>query len=456
MNTRYAMLLLLSLMVPAVLQGQEDRGNGAPQFGFDFALGVISFQDSETGEAVTYQQVAFQPDLQLGPFGVGLNLELNYRFTGGDGSEFEIREEDWIPSGNLTILDLYLPKINYARYGTKGEPIFMQFGTIPSATLGNGFIVDRYTNGLFRPQRRVFGGVIDLDGPLFGVPYAGFESLVGNMAAWDVLAGRVYVRPFAGTTLPVLPALQVGTTVAADRDPWYHVRRNPAPDNPYLSDDPPSEKPDQAALVWGADLRLPVIASPVFDMTVFADLIRQNGGTGGMAGASGRVLQFILYGAQARFLQDNVVPSYFDFTYDRRRAERYRIWSGEEQLTGGAGWSGELGFALPSDLLVFRARLEGPFSPGSTSGYPEVRGTVSLAEGAVPGFAGLSADAYYEKFNLESISDLTRAEDALIGARINVRTGPVIISLVYDLTYDPLADGDPWVVSAGLETVISF
>ncbi|MFW5826521.1 MAG: hypothetical protein ACOCU4_00430 [Alkalispirochaeta sp.] len=437
----------------AETETETETDASSADFGVEAAFGVTSFTNSETGEVETYQLLALRPELTLGRFGVGLNLPFNYRFTGGeDRDEFEVREEDWVPDDDTSFLELYLPKFRYVRYGQKGDDIYAQVGNLPGATLGNGFIVSSYTNELFLPDRRISGAVFDFDRALAGQRYFGMETMVSNLAAWDLLAGRLYVRPLAGTAIPLLPELQIGVTVAADRDPYYFAERDP--DSDFYQDAPSVE----SVLVWGLDVRQPILSRPVMSLAAYGDLVFQDDRMGGMVGAGGRLLGFLIYGAQIRVTEDNFIPEYFDRTYDRRRLDRLARYNEEVEVDGGAGWWTRIGFSLLNDAVVFTNTISGPFALDS-SAYPELQSQLAIAEGVVPGFSGLSASASYTKFDIRGWDELTTAEDAIIGAQLNIRSGPVVISLVYDLVYDPeLADegADPWVVSSGLETAITF
>lgn len=433
-------------------QAPESSSGPALGLGLDLTLGVTSFEDDEGGTVSTYQLLALRPEIVLGKFGLGLDLPVNYRFTGGDDrDEFEVREEDWVPDDDTSFLELYLPKFRYIRYGRKGDDIHTLLGGVGGATIGNGFIVSGYSNELYLPDRRIFGAILDIDRALAGVRYFGVETLVSNVAAWDVMAGRLYVRPLAGTNLPIIPDLQLGVTVAVDRDPFYFAVRDPDSDL-YQTTNTPNVQP----LVWGIDVRQPIIDRQVLSLATFADVAFQEERTGGMVGLGGHAFRFLLYGAQLRVTADNFVPEYFDGTYDRRRLARLAVFEEEVEVDGGAGWLARLGFSVLGDGLVFDTVVSGPFSANSTA-YPELRSSLTLAEGILPGFAGLSAQASYVKFDLREFDDLIDAEDAIIGSRVNIRSGPVIISLLYDLIYDPEAtDGDPWTVRSGLESTISF
>lgn len=460
MNKRYGIFLLVFgiLAIPVTSIFAQDEGSG---LGFDMGLnfGVASFEsyDEDTGDTTleTFQSVGMQPEISFGKFGIAFDLILNYRFSGGDnGDEFEIRPEDWIPDDEMTFLELYLPKFRYVRWGTKGEPLYARFGSFDDATLGNGFIVSNYSNELYLPDRRIFGGQLDLDGALFSFPFVGIETLVGNVASFDVLATRLYTRPLAATSLPILPGLQIGATVAMDRNPSYFYDRDPN------IIDASAEVEADPVTIWGVDTRLPILSSNVFSLAAFGDLVFEDESMGGMIGAGGRLISIFMYGAQIRILGDDFIPSYFDRTYDRRRIDRYYTYLGEDSaysIPGYAGWLTYIGLGILQDLMTFDIRLSGPFSTDSGV-YPELVSQLSVKEGVVPGFTGLSFDAYYNKFTITKFSDVWDPNNAIIGARVNVRQGPAVISLVYDLRYDPAVGSgeDPWTITSSLETTIAL
>jgi len=407
-------------------------------------LGVQSFENPD-GTVETWQMLGLKPDFSFGKLGVGLDLTVNYRFTGGDGNDFEVRKDDWVPTGDTNFFELYLPKIQYIRWGMKGDPLFVKLGSIEDATLGNGFIMGNYANTLFLPDRRIFGLALDVDGKLFDFPYIGMESFIANLAAYDVMGSRLYVRPLAGTEIPVLKELQLGGTAVTDLNPYYYADKDPAFTGTV----------DNSAevLVWGADFRLPIIARKALSLATFGDVVSENQNYGGMVGFGGRIIKILTYGAQIRFIGDNFIPVYFDSTYDVRRVERYQTINGDNPTEGYIGWLASAGFALFDDALVFNTSLEGPF--GNPAGVePTLRSSLLLAQGLVP---HISLQGNYVKQDIGSFSDLGSARDAVIGAQINYQTGPAVISLIYDLKYDPYATGSsPWVVTSRLESTISL
>jgi hypothetical protein len=455
-------VLICSIVIP-VAMAEEPSSPSPFGFGFELGLGTETLPIDPTAPAdvtnqATYQKLALKPDISFGKFGIGLDVTLHFNIKPGqNGSNIEIYEPDWIPEkAGKTFFELYLPKIAYVRYGQKGETLFVKLGSFDDGTLGNGFIMGNYSNTRFLPETRIFGAALDIDGQLFDFPYVGIETFAGNLAKFDVFGTRLYVRPLAGTELALLRNLQVGVTVAADSDPLR-----------YASDTFKSSIGSaDMVTITGLDTKLPVLNSPVVSMAVFADMaFEPKGRWGSMAGVGGKLVNMVLYGAQLRLLGPDFIPTYFDGSYDLFRHRKYEALQ-QDSGSAYAGWLANLGLSLLSDAIVFQASLDGPFAAAPASGgtitdYPHLRGVFTVAEGFLAGF---SFDALYEKYYLGAPSalggtgniwkDLVSPENAVIGAKINYRTGPAVLSLLYNLRYDP-ATGS-YVVTSSLMTSIQF
>lgn len=464
---RYTLGAAIALAA-AVAVGQEPsqaavQSGPAAQYGFELGLGTTTLledptepQDERTNPMKVYQHLAFRPDLSFGKFGVGLDLSVNFNLDLGSGGEgVKIYQPDWIPQkAGKNFLELYLPKIAYLRYGQKGEPLFAKLGSFDDGTLGNGFIMGDYANTRFLPGTRIFGASLDVDGSLFNFPYLGVETFVGNVAILDVLGSRVYSRPFASLELPLLPALQVGATVAADREPQYY------------DEDRHNDRDGDAVVIPGIDFRQPLVEKEIATVAVFGDAAFQRGGRWGTAlGAGGTLIRYLPYTAQLRLMGPGFIPTYFDGAYDLFRAVKYAQLQEDPSGDVFVGWLAGLGYSL-AGVVTFRVTADGPFkSPErdsvTLSDYPHLRATLNLAEGILGGF---SLGALYEKYLLgapESAGgtgnfwrDLVDPENAVIAATVSYRTGPALISLIHNLRYDP-ATGD-FTVATSLTASVRF
>ncbi len=443
------LLLIVSMLLVFPLAAQDSEAEeDSAGFGFrtTVELGAKTFNEMVDGEMtqVTYNMIGFNPDISFGKVGIGLAVTLHYQSADG----FVIREEDWVPDGDKSFLDLYLPIFRYIRYAEKGEPFYAKIGTIEDGTLGNGFLMRNYSNALFLPEQRIVGLALDVDGALFDFPYVGLETFTGNLAAFDVFGTRIFVRPLAATSIPLLKDLQLGTTFAADFKPEYNY------DFVVITD-------PGAVTMAGLDFKQPLLSGNALSLALFGDVGFQSGGdstnAGGMVGFGGQLIQFINYGFSLLFLGDNFLPFYFDAGYDLYREAKYSIYSGEQAIDGYSGWMANIGFSFLENSLVFSTTVDGSFSPDSSSDdkaamtYPHLRGTLTVAEGILPGFF---FDAYYDKRYLASFEDFADPENANIGANINYKTGPAVITLGYNLRYVP-EDGS-WETTSRLTSAISF
>jgi len=70
---------------------------------------------------------------------------------------------------------------------------------------------------------------LGIDGSLFGFPYVGLEVLTGNVSKFDVIGGRIYVRPLAFMEESLFGRLQLAATGVFDRDPLLYTG------TPYLA-----------------------------------------------------------------------------------------------------------------------------------------------------------------------------------------------------------------------------
>jgi hypothetical protein len=426
---------ILVLFCASFVFAQDEEG------GFDFGLSIGIGAETYNGEM--WQTIKLSPDIAIGKFGIGLELIMNYQFE----PTFTVRQEDWVPTGDDSFLDVYLPKFKYIRYGFKGDPLYAQFGSIEYAILGNGFIMGGYDNTLFLPQdqdRRVFGLSLDLDGRLFNFPYVGMETFIGNLSQFDVLGTRVYVRPLAFTEVPIVKGLQVGGTLAMDRKPQLYAV-------------PPDDSVDPVIL-YGADLTLPILTSGLLSLTSFADVAflhntlgPGNQGKGEMVGVGGRLIGVINYGAQIRVLGEDFIPTYFDTGYDLFRKEKYdAVQAGN--IDSYLGWLGSLGFSFLDDTLVFNATVDGPVGdPGTGTylDYPHLYAVFILGEGIIP---NISMEAQFDKRSLFD-SSVEFFDEAAVGARLNYSIGAAVLSFVYQLSKDP-AGG--WETKSGIESSIQL
>jgi hypothetical protein len=440
------------LCVGSLAFAQDDTDAGGMDFGFQagISLGTDVLTDA-AGNPETWNSLGFKPDLSIGPFGVGFDFTLRFKLMPDPDTAFEPYPGDWVPDyedSGKTFFDLYLPKIMYVRYGQRGDPLFVKLGSIDDLTLGNGFLVGNYSNTRFLPELRIFGLNVGLDGQLFNFPFVGVEALTGNLARFDVFGTRLFVRPLVTTSIPILKDMQVGATIAMDRDPETFVAEV-------------DKSGYDSVTIGGADVFVPIIKSELFPLAAFMEMgFQPKGRTGFMLGAGGKALGFLTYGAQLRLLGAGFIPVYFDANYDLYRVAKAEFMATDPTGDAFAGWLAKAGTSLFEDKIYFEVSVDGPFSAAPAGSdfqgdYPHLRGVAGLREGVLGGFF---FDFVYEKYMLGRdnpfFEDLVDPNNAVITAAVNYQSGAAIFTLLYNLRYDPIIND--FEITSSLVTTIKF
>lgn len=449
-------LAIMFMLVSAVFSADDAEDDGG--FGFNFALGIGTQTFNEESGSVTYQTVNLKPELTLGDFGLGLDLTFNFIIADENG-DFVFRTADWVPVGDTdsekfsSFLELYLPIFQYIRYGHKNDPFYFKFGSIEDGTLGNGFIMGNYDNTLFMPEKRIIGLSLDVDGNLFNFPYVGIETFAGNLALFDVIGARLYARPLAFLEIPVIKDIELGVTWAADLDPEANYE---------FSTYTGAIEPVQMV---GIDIFDPIVnIDGIFSLAAFGDIVIQpiqdTAAAGGMLGIGGKIISLFTYGLQIRFLGQDFIPVYFDSSYDLYREEKYLVSNGIVHIDPYTGWLASLGLSILDDILVFYATIDSPFvisDEADVIGHPHLYIRLAVKEELIP---NITFAASLDKKNLDQVDSWSGfwTDTMVIGAEINYDTGPAVLTLSYDLRYNPEAvpPDSPWETTARLTSTFNL
>jgi hypothetical protein len=161
---------------------------------------------------VQWQRFSFRPDIPIGRFGIGLDLEL---FIDSEG---KISDEAWDFSSTSRTWDTLLRKIYYIRYGEKSDLFHIRAGALDDVTLGYGLIMDGYRNTLNYPGDKKLGlefGVSDIG--TFGLGVEGMMNSFGDLRNKGAVVGvRVSARPLKPSAAPLLSKLTFGATIVRD------------------------------------------------------------------------------------------------------------------------------------------------------------------------------------------------------------------------------------------------
>ena len=174
--------------------------------GFSFSqfnpdnIGVSASFGSVTIDNEVYNQIALRPEIPIGNFGLGLDL---YFYINGDG---ELYKENWdfssAKAGYRTIMD----KIYYARWGRPTDPIYIRAGSLLHSTLGNGILVNAYSNAMEYPQIKRIG--LDFKAEASGL---GFEYIQSDFKR---IPGIIGLR----VSSAVMPGMSAGFSIVTDQN----------------------------------------------------------------------------------------------------------------------------------------------------------------------------------------------------------------------------------------------
>ncbi len=410
-----AWVLVLSFCAAGITFGQWYGYTGTTGSELDGGLGMTWIDNQ------AYYSISFQPDIGIGKFGVGLNINLLYNTKTG-----KFYSQDWKkPSTGKTD---YLRIIRYLRYGHKGERVYTRVGALDAERLGHGFILNFYNNQIVYESRKI-GMTLDLDFGQFG-----FESLTNNLGRSEVFGGRVYVRPLFSSQIPIMKNLAFGASYVTDLDPdaWRGTK------NDGVSE-------------YGGDVELPIIKSSVLTTMLYYDYARirahdrryGSGQTIGMRTDFNALWGFLGLSVnfERRFLGKEFIASYFGPFYEVLRWTTIGELVDFYESIGGnrAGIPGGLSifYNLPvsqSMLLPMMAekrnawygaldldffhliRVVGSYQKVDQLGNS---GTLHFGAGLSPNIPLITADATYDKRGIGTFRDI-RTLDYRSVARVGI------------------------------------
>ncbi|MCK4654073.1 MAG: FecR domain-containing protein, partial [Candidatus Cloacimonetes bacterium] len=336
-------------IIPPIEEPEEETGAGTSPVNMGGGVGTVMIGDN------TYFQLRLLPELCVGKFGLGLDIELLLDNNG------KIRKEDWDDWKD------YLNKIYYLRYGLRRDPFYGRVGGFPSYTLGHGLVMKDYSNMLRYPDDRQIG--LQIGGNL---PFADMSAEVFSSDIIDneILAGRLTIQPLKSTEVPLFSNLTFGGTVAHDRNQIKGLLDTDDDNYPDLFDDFPydenwhnevdyeidvyleayisiygdstgfnnwfyeedgyidskrnhsfSDLPEDDITVVGIDYELPLITKKLFYLSHYGEAAKILDHNMGFI-FPGFYSKFLIFdmNLEYRFYQDDFAPAFFGHLYEEERA----------------------------------------------------------------------------------------------------------------------------------------
>ncbi|MDD4310721.1 MAG: hypothetical protein PHO32_10095 [Candidatus Cloacimonetes bacterium] len=440
-----------------MMEEDSEYPDGA-QMGMNGVVGAVTVGD------VTYSQIRLQPQIKLGKFGFGLDVDLMI------DSEGNVRKEDWDEWQD------YVNKLLYISWADRRDPFYFKIGSIPSYTLGHGLIFNHYSNMLRYPAVKNVGGYVGINTPISGL---GMEAYTHNIHKNEILAGRVHAKPFALLELPLLERLSVGVNAGIDRNQygkyedadgdnipdvydkfpdsqnhWLdtdddgiadnvdvdlngngfidHPDQNPYVDSQFpdiainypnylfdvnvVADSVQAYSEEDEVAVYSLDYTIPLIQTDVFTFENYAEIAMIDGYGSGVV-FPGFASKFLIFDAKLEFRNfgDEFLPGYFDRLYDNQRSNVLhirddvsgrRMWSlvtkesTLKDIKASTGWFGYLRANL-YDMVYIKAAYQDMYGEDVTMGK-SMWGSITVSPTIMPKLK--EATIYYAQTNVDYIN----------------------------------------------------
>lgn len=260
-----------------------------------------------------YYELILQPEFNKGKFGLGLNLLGRWNSDG-------FRDEDWDEIGNI---------INYIRFADKGNsPLYLRLGKLSQATLGHGFIVDRYSNRGTDTVKDALGSSLDIN-----LEAGGLETLVNDVTDPRVYGARIYFKPLRNLATPLINKIIIGATCVQDTEPQQ------------------GNKDDLT--VYGMDFELPICEGIAFH-TDYAEISDFGHGIAvGLGGNKRLGFSSLVFKTELRDLDAHFIPGIFNPLYEITRAGTSTLQEAKDQKSWDTAADWYLG-----DLAIFSLGYE--------------------------------------------------------------------------------------------------
>ena len=470
--------LIICLTAPAAWAQESDSQDLSIQAGY----GTV------TMGGVQWQRFSLRPDIPIGKFGLGLDIEL---FIDSEG---KLSDKGWDFSTRSKTWDTLLRKIYYVRYGRPIDRFYVRVGALDNVTLGYGLIMDGYRNTLNYPADKKLGVQFSArDVGTFGIDLEMMMNDAGDLRnKGGVVGARAGFRPLKPTDIPILGRLVIGVSAVRDINQFAGLMDSDDDGYPDFQDGYPDDSDRHAdsdgdgfedsvdidadgdnvldtfdtavtttdyidinrkkngVTMYGFDMGIPLVESPV-RLDLYGQYAKMHTGDKGFdggwgIGAPGLRLLAGNFRAQTEFRRftGRFMPNYFDQLYEHERV--YLVGANvitkestllDETLNGAWGMVGYSFFDMVSARATFQT-----MSGDRT--YRDLTGSARAHENLLGLIPKLSiAEAYFSNRNVPKTGDLfKKTPTTFYGARIGMEVAPGM-SIVWDTryTFTPKAGG---------------
>ena len=200
-----------------------------------------------------WNQIALRPILPFGKVTVALDLVF-YIDQGGN-----IHKDEWDFSSSEKSKNAILDKIYYIKYGNRLDPFYLKVGALDWIRMGQGILVDGYSNSILYPQVRKVGLETSVDFSSIKL-YAFTNDFKENFGLTGVRASR-----------NLLSKVNIGASIVMDRDQYLGLVDSDDDGRPDVVDDFPGNSKywtdtDGDGIPDNSDLELDVDGDGITDV----------------------------------------------------------------------------------------------------------------------------------------------------------------------------------------------
>lgn len=295
-----ALALLLLFTVPAWLSAQEApvRVQAKTKYSTSAQIGY------EMVDSLRFYQLRLIHEIGYKKFGIGLDLDFLF------DKHYHLRKADW------DHLEDIVDKIYYIKYGSVGDPLYLQVGGFPGISVGHGLSMQDYSNMQLYPELRNTG-------LLFGASprwtlKPSFELFSSDVRKNEIMFLTARCNPVADSTLWLLDELSLGASLVTDLDQYGNLRRLV---KNQFEDDVRKLKKDAVTII-GAGYTLPLLEKENITLGNYAEMayIFGNGAGAILPGFYGEFYKILRLSLEYRLYGNEFTPAFFDGHYEEERA----------------------------------------------------------------------------------------------------------------------------------------
>ncbi len=449
----------------------------------------------ETVDDKQWTKMAIGFDLPIWKFGVFFDIEMFIDSEGRISDKGWNFREDW--------MEALARKIRYVRFGQEGEPLFVKLGGLSSVSFGYGFLVDRFTNMLHYPDRKLLGFQMEInDLSPIGIT---LQALIADFREFDFEGGiagaRIALKPLKNTGIPIVNGIKFGGAYVTDLNQYAPAQKwkfkepvsvqllrdfvelgadsaaaidtlmvrgfnDPRIDNEkYLRDKKASSEKDPFGLI-GADVGIPLISTGIIGLDLYGQAGMRDDGTHGWGiGAPGLALKVWRMWANVEYRRvlGRFQPGYFGTYYlDERLIREPVITTKEQRLVSDTlnGIFGRLGFNI-ADVVFIQGDYQYMKGKQEISKDQRFEATGSLGGMVLERIPKLNrAEAYFYKSRIGNENDrfFEKTVFMYFGYRIGFEIAPGA-SLIWDSRYGYRHDEKGNLIpnnNISIQTAVSF